>query len=487
MTTKYLLKTPLLLAVSLVVVGCSNSYPGETYDLVKDPSISNNESELSASSRVPIKMFINEQDFFTVSASPTRGYGPFELDETKKDRFWNSYFYVFAFRSVNYSQGTSMPELREPANFARTAYAKDAPSQSLMDPNNAHCLLDGNRYALGVPMRISYTGSGQLKNYVDESTQTPDVWGSLRDSVYYYNPLYQDVPYNFFCYHIDKLPDNLRVQRMQDYICYDNFEIDGTQDVMVGEAPSLDSLIMNNLYGTNNPIANLSTADKLRLLGIGGYSAFAAHRDIHPEIKLYHQLTCLEFFAYPGDESADDITIDSIKVESFYKGKLVVATNNKAEQPLGFQWSSEKKALSLREKAAYDDDGLLEECRPLKQDYYTVHYKVSEKDSAWQHRTRTQVGGGLMLAPSPTFFLHLYYRQRMPGTYSNPGGVARQAEARYEISLSNGRPFEAGRIYPVHIAVFGLQDIQVTTNVQGWERDNSGGAIVDPDNELFDD
>ena len=495
MLTKYSLKTTVITALAAMMVGCSNSYPGEIFDLKKDPSVFNNETSNAEKSAQPIKIFINEQDFFTVST--TRGTGPFDKDDPiQRNHFANSNFYIFAFRKGKYVQGSDA-DLTSDTDFRRTAYAGDQmPGQS--DPKKKHCLLDGLDYYAGLPMKLNVDGSGELKYYIFEKSENGSVnnlvtdmtkytdMTKLRDSLFYYSPDYQDLPYDFFSYYVDDfVPNSTNTHREADRI-YHDITIDGSQDIMCGMADPLDSLIQAfqshpESFAKNSPLKALSITDQFKLMSVGGYCAYAAHRGIDPQVKMTHQLARLKFFAHPGDESCDSITITKIEVRCPNSGQLTVASRDVKVHPLGFQWSPTNGSVFLKEPSV---DGFTpcEDLKPIK-----IEWNPAEADKNWYYRKAHEIGGSLMVPPAEEYDLCLYFTQKQPIQYGGKDTRDVEYQANYKITLANKNDrFKAGIVYPVHIGVYGLQEIKVSTWVQGWEQAPDNAVTpIDPDAEII--
>ena len=221
MTRRNVVKT-LLVAMTIACLGaCSESYPGLDFDHTQEHGAIT--SQDSWSNKTAIKVFVNEQDLFTVK---TRGLGPFETDDTAKaTRLSNSTFYVFAFRKGHYTQ-SSIPALKDPTNYKWYYNATNGPA-GYYDTEQATCLLDGPDFYKGLPLYLRPQGKGLLHT-TKEGEEEPE---------FFYSSVHQQVPYNFFSYYIDNIVPS-QVIRDETGISF-KMEIDGTQDVMCGGAPDL--------------------------------------------------------------------------------------------------------------------------------------------------------------------------------------------------------------------------------------------------------
>ena len=156
MKRKYYIRAVLsLLTMTAVVAACTQSYPTLVYDEPENNLDVLNKDGMS--NRTPIMMFVNPQDFFSVTA--TRGSGPFPPADLTK--YQDGTIYVYAFRSDYNMQGTvltSLPSLRN------TAYATlNRPNGINNDSVNlTDCLLDGSDYFMGVPTKLVPESSGEL-------------------------------------------------------------------------------------------------------------------------------------------------------------------------------------------------------------------------------------------------------------------------------------------------------------------------------------
>ncbi len=430
----------------LALVACTDSYPKLESD--DDYLVSNDETY----NLVPIMLFINEQDYFSVSA--TRGTGPFEEGNTEK--YFNSTFYVFSFRDGCDEQGALAYE----TDFTKTRYADGYSSTEYYDPESADCLVDGTDYRMGMSMYPSADNAGGM-------LQTHGI-------VMYYPSVYQDVGYNFFAYYIDDI-EPTQVNRTESGISYD-VEIDGTQDIMCGMAPKLTSEVLDNKIAAG---LTISDDERTRILNIGNYSTYAARRSVNPEIELEHELTQLRFVAYPGDNRSGSITITGISVNSRYKGTMTVASRD--TDYLGMAFSDERTDLELCEASV---DGVTS-CAPLES--YTIEWDESMSGTSWQNRPSVDVGGCLLLAPDSVYTLTLYYTQTI--TADNGGTEEVDLRTVYTLKADNSSYyydgttgnyiFRPGYVYTVRIGVYGLQEISVSVNIAGWQ--DGGDVTLDPD------
>ena len=340
-----------LTAAALLVACGSESYPGLEYD--NPEAFENGESPSNDdTSDTPVRVFVNEQSFFSLSANAaarenddmTRGVGPFQVDgdqdlennpltgddATRKDlKYSNTHFYIWAFRDRAWTQQGVNPldHVTQPTDFRYYRYAiNNVAPDSKWDEHFQDCLIDGYDYNIGLGATLE--ADNEEESGVFNLETEKDQFGD-RTKIYY--GTHGNVGYNFFVYSIaDQVTEDQTTlkwgnpQRVEDRIYYKNFEIDGSQDLMCGYAPPLETAIWN-FEKDKRDNEKLTESERSMLLNIGAYCTFAAHRGIDPVVTMRHQLARVRFQALPGDESASNTTIDAIYVHCHNKGDFVVA------------------------------------------------------------------------------------------------------------------------------------------------------------------
>lgn len=523
---KKTIQTGLLTLLAVILFwGCSSeSYPGLEYE---NPEAILNGETPPDSVGLPIHVYVNEQATISLSASAaareadiTRGVGPFQIEEDEdikkkreegtltdeeekimKLRRDTTTFYVFAFRDRKASQ----------------LYANDPDTKRLLDDPNLHnwyqmadknipgtvkgqdaqrldCLIDGFDYNFGMPSTI------------DEEAQ-------LKMKVQEYHPLYwseyQGVSYNFFAYSVGDINrgEADRIQwgtphRDADSIWYENFAVDGSQDLMAGYAPVITDELLNTRYKH----IELTDGERKRILNDGNYTTFSAHRNVEPEIDLKHLLTRLRFRMLPGDSTATYTTVDTVFATTPYKGNLVVAVNSfeKLNQ-IGFKPDPNELAdLYLHEKPKVDEEGHLlpadtlgvdsegQHSVPWSADYWVRNAagEIIGKKSLSDRGDPVPLGDALLIPEAEEIVISI------KSTYKKEG---RRFKSKYVISAKDQAgndqtndkywdgsdqkfKFKRGYIYDITLVVYGLQEIQVIANVEGWKE---GGTIhIDPDDSV---
>ena len=245
-------------------------------------------------------------------------------------------------------------------------------------------------------------------------------------------------------------------------------------------APKLTRRVLDEKMAPGN--LHISATDQEKILNIGNYSTFAAHRGVNPTIDMRHLLTMFRFTAYPGDRSAANIRIKGIRMESKYRGELTVAANDTSL--IGIKFEEDKDELELRDKT----DGS-EPAPPLKAEGYVVQWTDDMANLNWQARPGLRVGECLMVAPDSLYTLTLTYEQTV--SVGNGQTEVRQFETQYLLRADNSRlywdpqeevyRFRPGYYYDIKVVVYGLQPIKVEVGIESWE--DGGDIPLDPDDE----
>ena len=463
-------------AILLMMPACNSSYPGIEYEPNPDDQPSNEED--ITLEKTPIKIYTDTPGFFSITnGTKTRGTGAFEEEDIAK--YLSATFHVFAFRTGVGEDGMGgQPPLTEPVNLQRSAYSTN---KSQADPDNRSCLLDGEDYNIGMPFKF----------IPDENSQQLKSLQAQVDYPLYYSGSYQDVGYSFFGYHIDDFEPTAANTHRNDSEIYYDIDIDGSRDILLGYAEPLKKEDFKNDEATNikgeYADLKLSNEEVDRILEMhGGYSSYSGHRLVYPIIKMKHQLTRLKFEAYPGDNSASNVKITEISVCAPKKAKMVVAgrrlSDVRFEPYYKDKYSEDADEIWLSEAPA-------EVGQPcpgkLRDEGYTVQWEDYMYDVPALQRPMTQIGSSLMLAPCKTYDLYLSY------TFTKADGEEKRFKAHYVIQAPKNdglsydpttgtNMFMPGIQYNIKIAVFGLQDIQISAAVSGWKEEKDP-IVVDPD------
>ena len=256
------------------------------------------------------------------------------------------------------------------------------------------------------------------------------------------------------------------------------FKIDGTQDIMAGKA-----------VPTEEEITKCGGEDNI-------YSAFAARREVQPNIKFEHLLSRLNFQVLDGKktETTDPdkaVKVTGITVKSKATGKLVIAYKGEAafenvsdQLIVDKDADTEKDAALLKElKVMQRADGA-----PLTQNLEALE-PVTPK---WNNgmAMATQVGEALLAIPADKYEITINLKQKVQvkGDKSAPQeGDFQEKEYTYEADLKNTvnpeKGFEPGYSYNVTITVYGLSEIVITTTLTPWK--DGGNIEMNPEDETF--
>lgn len=444
------------LMVVALMVGCAGeSYPGLEYDYVLNEDIVNTEGDPSKMRGRLIEIFASPQSF----ATTTRGVGPFDMpDTTRRDsnHYENARVYILAFRDTLDYQGYGRP------NY--TKHSNDA------NDREVSCLVDDQDKPHGMLARFDFGRTGKL--HMKQRSER-------LDTTLYYSATHPDVGYNFFVYSVDDMPVEGRMHRDETGVWYDA-EIDGTQDLMCGHSPLLTPEVLDSAF--KEQASRLTLDERNHVLNIGNFSGYAARYDIHPYVQMKHALTRLRFRAYPADYSADSVFIDSIIINSRYKGEFHVVTPY--PDNIGVTFTDERKDLLLMD---YPVDTMHQGIKP------NVPLVAERCRVQWDYdkaRQDTIVIGADMLLPSDTEFgMTIIYRQILRNINWETGeNNINRVEGFYRLKVPQAKVnydpvtdqflYRPGQIYNVTLGVYGLQPITITVTNEGWEE---GEEIIVPE------
>lgn len=256
------------------------------------------------------------------------------------------------------------------------------------------------------------------------------------------------------------------------------FKIDGTQDIMAGKA-----------VPTDEEIAKCDGEDNI-------YSAFAARRDVQPNIKFEHLLSRLNFQVLDGKkiETTDPdkaVKVTGITVKSKATGKLVIAYMGAAAfKNVSDQLIVDEDADSVKDAA------LLKELKVMQRDGGNLNANLVALQPVtpkWNNGTAmaTQVGEALLAIPADKYEITINLKQRVQvkGDKKNPNEETdfQDKEYTYTADLKNTvnleKGFEPGYSYNVTITVYGLSEIVITTTLTPWK--DGGNIEMNPEDETF--
>ena len=257
------------------------------------------------------------------------------------------------------------------------------------------------------------------------------------------------------------------------------FKIDGTQDIMAGKAVPTEEEI-TKCGGENNI-----------------YSAFAARRDVQPNIKFEHLLSRLNFQVLDGKktETTDPdkaVKVTGITVKSKATGKLVIAYKGAA----AFENVSDQLIVD-KDADTEKDAALLKELKVMQRDASSTSLTDNLVDlqpvtPKWNNgmALATQVGEALLAIPANEYEITINLKQKVQvkGDKLNPQeGDFEEKPYTYTADLKNTvnpeKGFEPGYSYNVTITVYGLSEIVITTTLTPWK--DGGNIEMNPEDETF--
>ncbi len=258
------------------------------------------------------------------------------------------------------------------------------------------------------------------------------------------------------------------------------FKIDGTQDIMAGKA-----------VPTEEEITKCGGEDNI-------YSAFAARRDVQPNIKFEHLLSRLNFQVLAGAESTTDVNtgvkVTGITVKSKATGKLVIAYQGEATT---FANVSDQLIVD-KDADAEKDAALLKELKVMQRDASSTSLTdnlvyLQPVTPKWNNgmALATQVGEALLAIPANEYEITINLQQKVQvkGDKSSPTDPDdfQTKDYTYTADLKNtvnpDKGFEPGYSYNVTITVYGLSEIQITTTLIPWK--DGGNIEMNPEDETF--
>ena len=256
------------------------------------------------------------------------------------------------------------------------------------------------------------------------------------------------------------------------------FKIDGTQDIMAGKA-----------VPTEEDITKCGGEDNI-------YSAFAARRDVQPNIKFEHLLSRLNFQVLDGKktETTDEdkaVKVTGITVKSKATGKLVIAYQGEATT---FANVSDQLIVD-KDADSEKDAALLKELKVMQRNGSNLNadlVALQPVTPKWNNGTAmaTQVGEALLAIPADKYEITINLEQEVQVTgdkdHPTPGDFQTKkytynADLKNTVNPENG--FEPGYSYNVTITVYGLSEIVITTTLTPWK--DGGNIEMNPEDETF--
>lgn len=304
-----------------------------------------------------------------------------------------------------------------------------------------------------------------LYNFTSMTTPADNATGTAQrtdNAVKYYPPTGN---FDFWAYHADNATDPANATPREDFnfpgCLVLPFSIDGSQDLMTAKAELTKEQqeTMRQQTGKENNY----------------YSAFAARRNVQPQLNFHHELTRLTFTVTANSATEADPTsgvyITGIKVYSKDKGNLIVAytpdTQLSSDATLAvFSEDSAALVLKAREENASVNSDLI----AISDNKNNVVHP--DYDATTSTSKPKSVGEALIVAPADHYTIVVNMRQHVL-TYHDPTGKTQDQYTEKAFSQKAViRPvkgsFLKGHSYNVNIKIYGLEDIQISTTLSPW-------------------
>lgn len=237
------------------------------------------------------------------------------------------------------------------------------------------------------------------------------------------------------------------------------FELNGSQDIMVGKATPTEKDLKK-------------CADETKI-----YSAYAARRDVQPDIVFKHLLSRLVFSVTGGNKDACNDTygvkVTGITVKSKYTGKLIVAYTPDAEVTNELVPTEDVKDLELMQRDDADKQG--------NNNLIELKAQGPKWDDAEDKAIKTNIGEAILAVPADQYELTIKLKQLVK-TQTDPAAEAEKTFSYNDvIKLADNKVFEAGYSYNVNITVYGLSEIKINTTLTPWV--NGGNIDMNPEDD----
>ncbi|WP_448779324.1 fimbrillin family protein [Bacteroides congonensis] len=297
--------------------------------------------------------------------------------------------------------------------------------------------------------------------------------------------------YDFFGYYADDALTSTNYTAENNSL-YGNFEIDGSQDLMIAKA---------KLLGTES----LEEADKNK-----AYSAYTARKGVQPSMTFEHQLTRLVFNVKgmgkaENNDKPENVYVKEISVLSKATGKLVFAyvENPGAETAKGAIFDASPAVdLFLQEKNAEGkmqplDNGIVidEANLPVTQaEFEQAGGKIGNYPASALNADATRVGEALLVEPNVEEYI---IKVKVVQYYHKDGSlITDEKDRKYTYTLplnikqvtppagvQKTDKFLASSSYNITIQVYAATDISLTAVLGEWK--DGGDITLNPDDDFI--
>ena len=454
------IRTLTICACMCALTSCHDLYPVMLYGDMGEQGGFGGRDDLG-SMLIPVKAYISDPSYINVS---TRAASSGPLDrygdrEKYINKYRNMQLRTWAFRCTqdNSTAHSAPADMR--ATMTTDTHRDDCLVSALDGTHNGALTRLVDKWPNGV-------ADGQLLYFYDSED------AAVPTTLYYDRDNYE-TGYNFFACLTDGAETSAPVAT--DGNVSMDIEIDGTNEVMAGAAPTMSIHLLNSRY-SDEEIWHLTDDERQTIASIGGYSAYASRHGVDPIIDLRHQLARLRFRAFPGNFNCQGITITGIKVYSHRTGKLVAAAHNPTDVTITA--TGKRDTLYLHETSI---DGL-QPCAPFEEK--TVEWYEDEAHLRATERTPLILGSDIMLIPEEEYDMYMDYRQLIGDRENSPTQVMKYYRGSYQLyppktadnydKTKGSYVFKPGKVYDIGVIIYGLERIEVTSSIETWK---DGGEI----------
>ena len=247
--------------------------------------------------------------------------------------------------------------------------------------------------------------------------------------------------YDFYGYYVDNAAGTNPAPTATSSTISLDVTIDGSQDVMIATTDK-----------TADASHATSTVDLDRV-----YGAYAARRQVKPNLIFDHQLSSFKFTLVAGNAQTEtNVTVQSLKVYSKSKGQLIIASND-AETPRGIIPDASQE--------------------PVEMNVISSPMSISQAG--------TPIVKPIMVMPGASVYkVELVMTQT--GYSQGDGFVTTKTEIDFSKIQSSSTEVQpdnkavSGHQYDVTLKVYGLEEVKIDVTMSTWDGTH-GQFEIDPD------
>ena len=260
--------------------------------------------------------------------------------------------------------------------------------------------------------------------------------------------------YDFFGYHLGGAEKVTEPALAADVVAFE-VKYDGNDDVMYAYADKAIDVM-------KDPTAQVREAD--------AYSAWAARRNVQPNLVFKHALTKFNFIVKGMNAKSENVTVTGITVESVDNGTLTVV--NKDASKLAFVPNATAEAVEFA-LTNWDDT----EFTPVEVLNGVEIIAGGNDPLASKNSASIMVAPDMTELPVVVAMLNNKFNKELePYTFTAKASDVRKVGLAENAGITK---FEAGTAYNIYINVYGPEEIVVTAELTEW--DLAGDYTYDPD------